>query len=134
MGNKVSREQAEIELKSWFDKKKTFEETQEKYKDFGEIIIEAIMNGVLVLDASTFEFTHQLLFPIGEDAAITSLKYKARINDKQVSGHLRGIKSDDSDGRLTALLAALTNQNRSVIQQLDSADKRISQAIGIFFI
>ncbi len=132
---KLTREQAETEVKAWFEKKKTFQETQERYKDHSDLIVEAMMNGVLALDPSTFEFIHVLLFPIGEEshAQITELRYKARINDKQISAQMRGVKSDDVDGRLNALIAALTTQSRAFISNLDSGDKRIATAIGIFF-
>jgi hypothetical protein len=98
-----------------------------------EIISEAIINGVIKLNESNFQFVHTLLFPLGEDEGIKELTYKARINDKMIAPHMRGVKSDDVDGRLNALIAALTNESRGVISSLDSADKRIATAIGIFF-
>lgn len=137
MSNKVIREQAELELESWLDKKKVFQETRERYKEHIEIITEAVMNGALVLN-DKFEFQHELLFPLGEGksddtAVIEKLIYRVRITDKLISPHMRGVKSDDVDGRLNALIAAITTQSKAVISNLDSGDKRIATAIGIFF-
>ncbi len=136
MAEKLSREVAEIEVEAWLDKKKVFQETRDKYKDYVDIIVEAIMNGVLVLDDKG-EFTQILLFPLGGkgegESSIESIKYRLRVNDKQVSPHMRGVKADDADGRLQALIAAITSQSKSVISNFDSADKRIATAIGIFF-
>lgn len=130
---KIVREQAEAEVKAWLDKKKVFEETRDRYKDYIEIITEAIINGVLMLEPTKHEFTHNLLFPLGDDAGVTALTYMLRVNDKQVAPHMRGVKADDADGRLNALIAAITKQSKAVISLLDSADKRIATAIGIFF-
>lgn len=130
---KIARDVAEADVKAWLDFKKVFEETRDKYKDSIEIIVEAVMNGVLILDTTTFEFTHTLLFPIGENSSIDKFLYRARINGKQVDAQMKGVKSDDADGRLNALIAALTSQAKSVIGLLDSADKRIAISIGIFF-
>lgn len=138
---KISREQAEKEVNAWLDKKKVFQETRDRYKDHIEILIEAICNGVLVIDTSSFEITHELLFPLtaNEDENVRdpkdlrTLTYRARINDNLVKPHLRGIKGDDADGRLNALLAALTDSSHGIINKIDSADKRIATAIGVFF-
>lgn len=131
---KINRETAENDVTAWLDKKKVFEETREKYKEHIDILVEAIMNGVLVLDTTTFEFTHNLLFALGENEDKKELKYRARITDKQITPHMRGVKNDDADGRLQALIAALTSESKGVIANLDSGDKRIATAVGIFFI
>jgi hypothetical protein len=46
---------------------------------------------------------------------------------------MKNVKSDDADGRLNALIAALTGQPKGIITLLDTADRRIAIAIGIFF-
>lgn len=130
---KVTREAAEVEVTSWLDKKKIFQDTRDKYKDHIEIIVEAIVNGVLVLDTDTFEFKHELLFPLGENEGLKEIKYRARLNDKMIQPKMKGVKSDDVDGRVSALIAALTGQNTAIITSLDTVDKRIATAIGVFF-
>jgi len=132
---KINREQAEKEVTAWLDKKKVYAETREKYQQYIDIMIEAMMNGDIKIDETTFEITHTLLFQVGEDkeTATTSLKYLARINDKKIQPHMRGVKSDDADARLNALIAAITSTSKTDISLLDTADKRIATAIGIFF-
>lgn len=131
MTPKIPRDQAQLEVDSWLEKKKVFDGTKEKFKDQVEIMVEAIMNGVLVYDQEKSLFNHKLLFP--EEPAVDTLTYKLRLNDKQIAPHMKGVKSDNADERVNALLAALTNTSRSVIASLDSADKTIATAIGVFF-
>jgi hypothetical protein len=131
---KIPRDVAEAEIKAWLDKKKVFEETRERYKDHIEILIEGMCNAVISINQETFEITHALLFPTGDSGdGLKELKYKPRINDKALLPHMKGVKNDDVDMRLNALLAALTNESKAVICSLDSVDKRIATAIGIFF-
>lgn len=130
---KVTREQAEIEVQLWLAKKKISDEMKESLKSHTDVIIESIMNGTLVVNPDTFEITHSLLFPIGEKDEISTLKYKARMNDKIKAPYMKGVKNDDFDASFNALLAALTDQNRGIISLLDSTDKRIASAIGVFF-
>jgi len=132
---KINREQAETEVTAWIDKKKVYAETREKYQQYIDIMIEALANGDIVIDQDTFEIKHTLLFQIGEqeDTAQKALKYVPRINDKKIQPHMRGVKSDDADARLNALIAAITNTSKADISLLDTADKRIATAIGIFF-
>jgi hypothetical protein len=129
---KISRDVAEEEIEVWLDKKKVFQETRDKYKDHIEVIVEAMMNGVLQLNEK-MEFHHTLLFEIGEGGAIDHLDYLFRANDKIIAPHMKGVKNDDVDGRLNALIAAITKQTRGIISNLDTVDKRIATAIGIFF-
>jgi hypothetical protein len=133
MQKKLSREQAEAEITAWLDKKKIFDETREKYKDNTEVLVEAMMNGVLTLNPETFEFKHDLLFPIGENNTVTSITYVPRINDRMIQPYMKGVKSDDVDARLVALIGAITKEAKGVIMSMDSVDKRIATAIGIFF-
>lgn len=129
---KVSREVAEEEVEKWLDAKRVFQETRDKYKDHIEVIVEAMMNGVLMLTEEN-KFKHTLLFEIGDGGAITELEYLFRANDKIITPHMKGVKNDDVDGRLNALIAAITKQTRGIISNLDTVDKRIATAIGIFF-
>jgi hypothetical protein len=134
---KISREQAEKEITAWLDKKKVFEETRERQKDQIEMLIEAMMNDVLVLNPTSFAFTHTLMLPpVDEEgnATITELVYAPRLNDKLIEPYTKGLKENDLQGRFNAICAALTKQPRSIISLLDSADKRITSAIAIFFI
>ncbi len=131
MGKPVARELAEKEVTSWLDKKKVMEADRERSKDSIEQLIEAMEEGILTLDDSTFDFTHKLLFPLD---GVTEMKYFPRLNDRMLKPYLNGVKSGDADGRLLAYVAALTKQPRAILETLDTADKKISMAIAIFFL
>lgn len=127
----VSREIATVEINGWLDKKKIYLSTREAQKDSVDLLIEAMVNGDLILDDKSNEFTHKLLFPLTE---VTELKYKARLSDRMLRPHLQGVKANDADGRLSALVAALTSTPKAVIDELDSADKKIMMSIAVFFL
>lgn len=131
MESKVSLEKATDEVEGWLDKKKVYPSTRETQKDSIDLLVEAMMNGDLVLNDVTNEFTHKLLFPL-ED--VKELKYKSRLNDKMLRPYLQGVKSNDADGRLNAHVSALTATPKAVIENLDSADKKIMMSIAVFFL
>lgn len=132
--NKVAREVAEAEIKSWLDKKKVFESTRESYKDSIEVLVDAMVEGYLTLDEKDFTLTHTLMFPPEKEQSFTELKYKSRLNDNMLQPFLSGVKTSDADGRLLAYVAALTGVNRGILKAIDTADKKISMAIAIFFL
>jgi hypothetical protein len=133
MGQKVTRDQATLEVTSWLDKKKVYEATRESQKDSIELLIEAMVNGDLILD-DKFQFTHKLLFPDAVGNEINELTYKTRLNDKMLKPYLNGVKANDAEGRLTAYVSALTSQPKSVLESLDSGDKKIMLSIAVFFL
>ena len=130
----VSREVAEAEVQAWLDKKKVFESNRENNKDSVEILVDGVCQGVLSLDQTTWKFTHKLLFPFGDQIKVEELKYHSRLNDKMLKPYLNGVKPSDAEGRLLAYIAALTGQARAVLEELDTADKKIAMAIAIFFL
>ncbi len=132
--SKVAREVAEAEVTLWLDKKKIFTSQREEQKASIEILIDAICEGVLVLEETTNCFTQTLLFPLEGELPVKELKYKSRINDKIMQPHLVGVKPSDADGRLLALLAALTATPKGVLAAIDSSDKRIGTSIAVFFL
>lgn len=130
---KVAREVAEQEVQKWLDSKKVFDSTIEENQDSIKILTEAIMQGTLTLN-DDFSFTHKLLFPLGDgETMVGELKYKHRINEKETQKYLKGVSAKDGDGRLNATIAALCNTARGIIEGLDTMDKKISNAIAIFF-
>lgn len=130
----IARELAEAEVNEWLEAKKVFPSTIEDNKDSVEILVEAIMYGVLKLEPEDKSFTHTLLFPLGEDgASVNTLKYRYRVNDKILQRFMKGVSAKDGDGRLNATIAALTETARGIIEGLDTMDKKVANAIAIFF-
>jgi len=133
--SKVTIEIAEAEIESWLDKKKILPGLRDARREHINQLVECIQEGVLELNTETFEFTHNLLEPFGSGEKLTSqLVYKPRLNDKQLQPWMKGVRGDDAEGRMLGYVAALTNTNRLLLELMDTADKRISMAIAIFFL
>ena len=133
MKQKVTIEKATEEIDGWLDKKKIFPSAREELKDAIEILVEAISLGFLSLNDKG-EFSQELLFPLKEEQALTHLEYKARLNDRLLEPHLKGVKAGQADARIVAYLACLTGQAKGIIKALDTADRKITNSIVIFFI
>lgn len=132
--DKISREVAEAEVKKWLDKKKVFESTRELRKDNIDVLVDAICEGVLVLNETDNSFTHELLFPFTGEKPLSKLTYKGRLNDNILRPYLKGVPADDGDMRLNAIIAALTDSAKGIVSGLDSLDKKIASSIAIFFL
>ena len=94
---------------------------------------DAVVEGILRVNENK-TLTHFLLEPVGEEKKITELTYKTRLNDRMKIPYMKGIKSDDVFGMLNGTIAALTTTPREVIMAMDTEDKRLAQAIAVFFI
>jgi hypothetical protein len=128
----VSDEQAVKEIDSWLDYKKIDENQREEHETFIKALVSYVKSGNLVLNEDK-TFTHKLKFPM-ETAEISELIYKARITEREITQKLHGVKADDSDGRLSAHIAALTGQVRGIIGNMDKEDYKIARSIAIFFL
>lgn len=133
MKQKVTLEKAIEEIDGWLDKKKIFPSAREEYQPQIDILTEAISLGYLSLN-DKYEFKQELLFPLKEEQAVIHLDYKSRLNDRMLEPYLKGTKSGDGDARIISYLACLTGQAKGIIKVLDTADRRITNAIVIFFI
>ncbi len=127
----VALEVATADITRWLDKKKVYEATREASKESIDILIEAMMNGDLILEEKDFVLTHKLLFPLEE---VVELKYKSRLNDNMIRPHLQGVKATDGEGRFLAHAAALTGVVKGILSALDTADKKIMVSITVFFV
>ena len=133
--SKVTKELAQIEFNKWATAKKIKESSRESYKVIEEKIIEAICEGILILN-DKLEWEHTLEFPIeGEGIKSTSiLTYKLRIATGVLNVAFKGIKPDESDERLVAMIAALTGEPKGIIKALDtSTDYSIASCIATYF-
>ena len=131
---KVTHEVAQNEINSWLDKKKVFASIRDANKESIENLVEAVVEGVLTLDSSSFELTQILLFPLGEGGVTKSLVYKARLNDNLLKPHLKNVELKDLEGRFAAMTAALTGETKGVYLAMDTADTRITKSILVFFL
>ena len=132
--NAVTREIAQAEVEKWLDFKKVSTAKRESYKENVETLVTAIMEGVLVLNESTFEWEQTLKFPTSGEAPITKLCYKPRLKIAAIHAQLQNVKTSDADGRICAYISALTGQIKPVIKDLDTEDYATGQSISIFFL
>lgn len=130
---KISREQAETEVKAWLDHKCVSEKRRESKKDAIENLIGAIEDGSLTMDQTNFKLTQRLLFPFKNEKSVDELVYLPRITVDAVQKSMGGIKADDLHGMVKAYVAALTTQPKAIISALDTEDYEVAQKIAIFF-
>lgn len=131
----VVLEVAQQEVKNWLDLKKVKSSQRDQQKDAIDILSEAVSDGTLTI-AEDGTITHKLNFPLETkegEIALSELTYKPRLNDQMLKPYLVGVKATDSDARLISYMGALTQQNKGLLEKLDTADKRISVSITIFF-
>lgn len=129
----VSREVAEKDVIAWLDFKKVNAKKRENYRDNIDTLIDAIVDGALILEDDK-TFTHKLKFPIGEEETVSVLKYKPRVKVSTVQVCLQNVKATDADGRICGYMAALTGVDRNIIKQQDTEDYEIGRAIVLFFL
>lgn len=129
----IDIETAQQDIQKWLDFKKVSEKKRENLNDSIEAITNAICEDKLILTESN-EFVQKLSFPVGEEKIIDSLKYKPRITIGNIQDNMKNVKPGDSDGRISAYIAALTGQPTAVIKKMDSEDYSVAQAIAIFFL
>lgn len=128
----VTFEQAQEEFKSWAAEKRISDKVIEKHADDAEAIIDAIQNGVLVLNEDN-TLTQKLEFSV-KDGQVKELIYKSRITEGELAASTRGIKTDDLIGQFSlCYVAALTGQDRGTIRALDSVDVSLGKHIAAFF-
>lgn len=137
MAELIAREVAEKDVTKWLDMKKVSASLRESYRDFIDIMIDAVQDGALKLEDDG-KWTHKLIWPIGQGdegtGKLDTLQYHMRINSKMLRPYLNGVKQGDADGRMDAHIAALTKTAREIIASMDSStDKRIANAIALFF-
>jgi len=130
---KINRDAAISDFERWLDYKRVSEIKREQSQEQENVIVDGIVSGVVTIDDDCN--IHQgLVFPVEGEAGFDELVYRPRINRKMLQSKLRGVKSDDADGRISAYAAALTNKAVLQITKLDTEDLRIADAIVMYFL
>lgn len=132
----VAREVAVQDFERWLNSKRIKDSKREANKDFETIIVEAIMDGILIVEKDnclTYNFPEPLLSDKGEEL-LSKLVFKPRIRVHELNTKLRGVKSDDGDARILAYVAAITGQANGLISKLYTEDYTICQAIVMYFL
>jgi hypothetical protein len=130
MSDVISKEQAEKEVNSWLDFKKVSPKKRETLKGNIAYLVEAMMEGLLVLDPETFVFEHTLKFPVGD---LKKLKYKPRLTLKEIQDRTQAIKTPGPLEQSIAYISALTGQNSAILKEMDSEDNTLADYLSFFF-
>ena len=131
---KIDFETASKNVESWLDHKKIRPNKREAHKEYVEDMISAVQYGILVINED-FTITQKLDFPIPGDEPLEVLTYAPRLHGAALDARMKGVKNGDGDGRLNAVIAALTKQSINIPKKLDtSTDKSTALSIAIFFL
>lgn len=133
MKSVVSEDQARREIAQWLDVKRVSARKREQYKDQEDVLTEAIMAGDLVVGDNGLELN--LLFPTNDGEGVKVLKFKNRLTVGERQATTKGVAANDSEGRLIAYIAALTDQPVGVIKKLESGeDYERASSIAVYFL
>ena len=134
MENVVSIDIATADVKRWMDHKRVAEKRRAELVSAQEIMVNAIMEGSLVLE-DDMKWKHTLIFPLEGEIGVTEIKYKPRLNDSDIEPYRKIVKGSDFESQMKQVKMALTSQPVGIINALDSStDKQISDAIALFFV
>lgn len=134
MANKIAREVAEAEVTKWLDDKRIQPSQREANEEQVKTLIDSFCDGVLVREESSGGLIHNLIWPLEGESTFISLKYRFRMNDKDLVEPMKGVSPKDGDARMTAYISAVSNAPKGIIRQLDPVDKRVALAVTIFFL
>jgi len=129
----VDREIAIREINGWIEFKKIGRKKRDEYAENIEQLVDAVEEGVLIV-TEKHELKHTLKFPIGNGGTIKELIYKPRIKGSDIDRQTKGIKTNDTGGRVRAYVAALTGVAKGILADMDTEDYSVSQGIAVFFI
>ena len=134
--NTVDQETAIADFERWLTIKKIREQKRQENSKFEDVIISAIVDGILTIDENGY-ITQKMSFTIEDsekNPVLPELKYMPRIPMKLLNIKLKGVDSSDADKRQIAYMAALTQQNMGLLEKMDTEDHRVAQAIIMYFL
>lgn len=142
-GAVMSEEVAKLELEKWFDHRKMKGKArvnidEELGRDvMAEKMIEGFMYGLLEFDSENGTLIQKLDFPISNESKslnIQQLNWKPRFRESDLTEPMKGIKNNDSSGRMKAYMSAITGESRLHLGAMDYSDYALSQTIVSYFL
>jgi len=125
----ITHEVAEKEILTWVPLKRLSDRKKESFKDITENLIDAMMDGHLVLREDGC-LVQKLQEPKGD---LKQLEFKNRIEIGEIHKQTANEKTD-GDVRTLAVVAALTGQAKGFLRKLEPHDYSVSQSIAVFFL
>lgn len=134
--SKVDNQTATMEITRWLDFKKVGEKKREDNQQFIDSLIEAVENGSVTIDEKN-NLVYTLPDPVlsdDDEPVLETLTFKPRITVKELNSKLKGVKTDDADGRILAYVSAITGENAGTISRMYSEHYAVCTSIVMFFL
>lgn len=141
-GAVMSEDVAKRELEKWFDSRKMKDKARKNIDDdldrdvMADKMVEGFMYGLLILD-DLGNLTQKLDFPVETESKAVSIKeliWKPRFRESELNEPLKGVKTNDSSGRMKAYMSAITGITKQKLGTLDYSDYSLSQTIVSYFL
>ena len=130
----ISLDVAQAEIDKWLDHKRVNTKKREANQSTIESLVMAVQAGRLTFNDESKKLVQTLDFPLGKNNDVKTLEYHSRIGVGTIHKHLKGLNSNDADGRLLSYVSALTSQSKALIGNMDTEDYSVGQSISIFFL
>lgn len=141
-GAVMSEDVAKMELEKWFDFRKMKDKARKNIDDdldrdvMADKMVEGFMYGLLIL-GDLGNLTQKLDFPVETESKAVSIKeliWKPRFRESELNEPLKGVKTNDSSGRMKAYMSAITGITKQKLGTLDYSDYSLSQTIVSYFL
>ena len=132
----VTAEEAREQVKRWLDFKRVPEHKRQIHDDSISVLEGAITDGILSVDDNHF-LRHVLLFPLtaADGTEITVLKYRPLLSLAALKQRFgKTYVKVEAHTVIGNYAAALTDRLVSEIDQIDTEDKAITEAIVCFYL
>lgn len=141
-GAVMSEKLATLELEKWFDFRKVKEGSRRNIDEELEVdimakkMIEGFMYGQLrfVDDGVLTQFLDWPVETESKSVSIKELNWKPRFRESDLTAPMKGVKNNDTSGRMKAYMSAITGVNKINIGNLDYSDYALSQTIVSYFL
>jgi len=133
---KVDREVAQDCVDAWLEARRIKPKKREEKKESIEAIIDAVEDGVIMIDPDTNEITQMLDFPVQNSDGVVTVKelvYKPRLTVLERDKGIKGVKADDGFGLVHGYISAMTDTPKQVLKSLDMQDYNVCQNLATLF-
>jgi len=132
-GEKINRETAVEDINRWLDARRVKDRKRETFKEQIDVLVDAVMDGLLVVRKEDNHLVHTIEFPAKTEAPIKTLEYKLRITVAELHAAQAAETNVTSNTTFYAYIQALTGVVKQTLLKFDSSDYNICQAVAVFF-
>lgn len=135
-GELLGPDLALAEVTKWLDAKKIKASKRQAYQHQIDVLVDGFVDGSLVFDEESHSLTQKLSFPVGDDKGkvlLDKLIFKPRLRVGELTQYLKGVASDDADGRVISYVACISENAPALIRKIDTVDYSLASAVVVFF-